>query len=338
MARMKASSEKSGRLAVCLLVVLSAIGCRGSAIRGGAQPTDEQKPQGWSFFVLGDTRSFPAELSKTMRSVVSLDPGAKLLFNIGDLTANGAEPEWLAHHQAIAQGSSGRVRTDADGFGDFIRYVAIMGNHDDGSPGWHERWKKHLPGQGKLGTNTEAGIYYALPYQNVLFIALDSTHPSKDQTAWLKKILESPEAKKATWKLAFLHEPVYPCNRKSPFQQGLPWVQLFEDNGVDLAFVAHSHTFERTCPMKNGKCEAGGVVYLNTSAGAVDPRDIDREREGTVQFENRTDTFRCKEILKNARGKWRHFCHFKVEDNRLTGSCRAHDNPAAIQDEFTLQK
>jgi hypothetical protein len=46
-------------------------------------------------------------------------------------------------------------------------------------------------------------------------------------------------------------------------------VPIFETYGVDVVFNGHDHHYERTCPILNGACAAGGVVYYITGgAGA----------------------------------------------------------------------
>jgi hypothetical protein len=269
----------------------------------------------------------------------ALDPRAKACFNVGDLTNYGNGTDWFAHHKALAKGApdssvpddpsgidrKSRFRTDVTTWGPYVRYLGVMGNHDMGDPSWHTNWNNYLKGQSDLGVNSESGgVYYSVAYENTLFIALDSMRPSDSQTDWLQKVLKSPEAQTATWKIAFFHHPVYPCNAKSPFSQGLSWVRLLEEARVDVAFVAHSHTYERTCPMVRGRCDPSGVIYLNTSGGAGPLRDVYPTRTGTVTYGPNVDNFNCAEILESYGSIW-HFVHGSIDDCKLTLRAYLHD-------------
>lgn len=315
----------------------AAAGGSGAAAQGGGGSAPV--PVEFSFFVLGDPRSGWDAMEDNARSMVTLDPEAIAVFAPGDLTPTGARGEWDDHHDALAQGApdpsvpadptgivrQSHFRTDVTTWGPYTRYLGIMGNHDDGSDGWHSNWNDYLPGQVGLGQNSPDGIYYSLSYENVLFIALDSINRSDEQTAWLEQVLQSPEAAAATFKIAFFHYPVYPCNYKSPFGGGIPWVELFEQHGLDIAFVADSHTYERSCPMIGGSCAAGGVIYLNSSGGGAGTRVVDATKTDTVGSGDRTDSYDCAEILDQYQGEWHHFTHVAIEDCTLTASTYAHD-------------
>ncbi len=296
----------------------------------------EVEPEGpWQFFVYGDTRTNPGVTAEIARSMAALDPDAAMCINGGDVTAWATTDEWNAHHQALVDGApdftvpedpfgiprQSLFRTDVSRFGNYIRYFGVFGNHDDGSEGWFDRWNAYLPGQRTMGPNSPDGIYFHFTYGNALFIVLDSVNPSDEQTLWLETILSGTEAAEATWVFTFFHHPVYPCNDKRPFARGLEWVTLFERYEVDVAFVAHSHTYERTCPMIGGACADGGVLFLNSSAGGAPGRYIDESRDDAVSYGGRMDKFNCNNILERGRGRWNHFCHFSVEDCLMTVSC-----------------
>jgi hypothetical protein len=315
----------------------------------------------YQFLVMGDTRSEPDRMEVTAHSMYQVAPEAFAVFNVGDITADGRVSQWENHLEALANGApdptvpaagngivrQSRFRTDVESFGEHIRYLGVVGNHDVRAGAWHDNWNRFLPGQGNLppvggqdNRNDSNGIYYAVLYENALFVALDSEHPSSAQTAWLQAVLGSDAARQSKWIFAFFHHPVYPCNGKSPFDEGLPWVELFEQYHVDVAFVADSHTYERTCPMREGSCvTTGGVRFINSSAGAVDPRSVDATKQATASFGERSDSYDCSEILENHRGNWNHFCNVSVDGCRLTLRCYSHDvgdSGAAPFDELTI--
>jgi hypothetical protein len=293
----------------------------------------------FQFFAFGDTRSNPDILELNIRSMDELNPSAIAAINGGDLTSEGTVSQWNDHHDALANGApdssvpadpsgivrQSRFRTDVSDWGDYIWYIGAFGNHDDGATDWYQNWSDYLVGQKDLGVNSTNGIYFHLVYNNTLFILLDSVHPSSAQTAWLEQILQSPEGQDAKWKFAFFHHPVYPCNGKSPFDDGLEWVELFEQYEVDIAFVNHSHTYERTCPMIGGVCADGGVIYLNVSGGGAPVRDVEATKSDTVSHGGRSDSYDCADILVKYRSNWYHFCHVAIADCLLTIDCYSHD-------------
>jgi hypothetical protein len=315
-----------------------AAGTAGAAGMGAAGVAGNPAER-WTFFAFGDTRTNVDIFQQTITSMITLDPSATLAINSGDLTATGSLEEWDAHHQALALGApdptvpadpkgivrQSRFRTDVGDFGPFIRYLGVIGNHDLLTAGWLERWNAYLRGQAALGVNGETGIYYWLLHRGVLLVIIDSEHPSADQTVWLERVLQSPQAATATFKLAFWHQQVYPCNEKPPFAGGLEWVDLVEQYDVDLVFLGHGHTYERTCPMVNGVCSPGGVTYLEAGTAAAPPRIVEATLISTVTNGVRTDEYDCSQILESYRGEWHHFCHVAVEDCRLTIRCYGHD-------------
>ena len=299
-----------------------------------------------SFFVIGDTRTDVFAFEANLSSMYLVDPGARACFNLGDITAAGKVAGWDAHHLMLSTAApddsvpfdeggilrQSRFRTDVSEWGDYIRYFGVIGNHDVIDGDWYENWNNYLPGQSGLGRNTKSdGIYFAQVLGSALFVVLDSMHTSEEQTEWLRNTLAGADSHGIVWKFAFFHHPVYPCDLKPPFHAGLAWVEIFEEYGVDIVFYAHSHTYERTCPMVAGVCAVGGVTYVNTSGGGAPTRAVIPDKQGTVTFEDRTDEYDCAQILENYRGYWYHFCHFSYDDCALSMSCYAHNSASAVK-------
>jgi hypothetical protein len=293
----------------------------------------------FSFFVLGDNRGGTTVFKTILGNMVALDPEAIGIFNGGDITSHGWEEEWIEHNQLVAEGGGGTVRTDlTDWTPGKLRYIGVVGNHDTNqNVDWVGHWNKYLPGQKDLG---HSGTYFKLAYKDTLFIVLDSDNYTAAQTAWLKTTLQSSEAQQAAWRFVFFHHPVYPCNPKSPWAEGIPWVRLFEQYKVDIAFVAHSHTYERTCPMKGGKCKEGGVIYVNSSSGGAPRRAFTPGREATVG----TDSYHCSPkagepgILEKGVGHWHHYCRVVIEGKKLTQRCYSHDKITDPEDTLVFDK
>ena len=211
----------------------------------------------------------------------------------------------------------------------------LLGNHDIHDSSWYQNWNKYLPGQQGLGYNNTDGIYFSVTYKNTLFLVLDSEHTSSAQTSWLQQELQAAAANPAIkWRFAFFHKPVYPCNYKSPFDNGIPWVRELEKHKVDMVFLGHAHCYERTCPMVGGACQTGGVIYLTTGGGGAGTISVDTSKKATAG----TDSYDCAQILLSAKGNWHHYCHAAIDDNKLTFSCYGHTATTNPEDTLTITK
>ena len=71
--------------------------------------------------------------------------------------------------------------------------------------------------------------------------------------------------------IAVNHVPAYPSHRKfegDGDKEGTGelnrkhWVPLFERHNVNVVLEHHDHTFKRTHPLKDGRVNANGIVYL----------------------------------------------------------------------------
>lgn len=304
-------------------------------------PDAAPAPSEFTFFVYGDTRTYPTPFKTGIASIVSLDPKAVALFNTGDITTVGSEVQWKLHVQNLKMASKGKIRRDlTDWDPAYIRYLAAPGNHDAYDFNWHDNWQTYLPGQKGLGLNTKAGVYFSVTYEDALFVVLDSEHPSSAQTAWLKKLLEGARAKKARWRFAFFHKPVYPCNYKLPFDEGIPWVRLFEKHRFHVVFLGHAHTYERTCPMVGGTCKKGGVIYVTTGGGGAETASVDITKEAKAG----ADAYHCTKkgakpgILVNALSNWHHYCHVAIDGAKMTLKAYPHDATTGPKDVMKLSR
>jgi len=347
--RLRPLRPAAGLLVACLL---GAGGCDGdTALAGNAvvddaadtDPADAgiDADQPFSFFVVSDTQGNADVLREMVGSMVAMDPSAVACVNVGDLTQGGVVEEWEDHHRAIAMGSpvhadeanpfaadDGRFRTDVSEVGDHVWYMAVVGNHDKLAGGWHHNWNAYLSGQSGLGHNdASSGVYFSVLMGNTLILLMDSPTPTRAQTLWLERTLQSDIAAGAVFKLAFFHYPVYPCNYKAPFHEGLEWVELFERYGVDAVFHGHAHTYERTCPMIGGKCAEGGVVYITTSGAPPNTRLVLADRKAKVIWGDRVDEYSCSEILDRYRSYWNHWSGVEVDGCRLTFSAYPYSDP-----------
>lgn len=165
--------------------------------------------------------------------------------------------------------------------GRLIPLLATLGNHE--VKGFWGKTPANAVGfyslfsmPGKQGYNhLDFGKYLSL-------ILLDSghTHPIEGaQTKWLKETLS--DRKRIPHVFPIYHVPAYPSNRSdhegenSDLTQHVRkfWCPLFEKYGVKVGFEHHDHAYKRTKPMRDGKVNSKGVVYLGDGAWGVNLRN-----------------------------------------------------------------
>lgn len=159
--------------------------------------------------------------------------------------------------------------------GRLVPMLPIVGNHDVTKPkhrtGAPEMFYEifTFPDADKAYRSLDFGDYLSL-----LMLDTDHTWPIEgDQTTWLEKALQKSHS---TYVFAAYHVAAYPSyypyTGKVPEKLKKHWVPLFEKYHVPLAFEHHNHAFKRSHPIKEGKIDPEGVIYLGDGAWAVPPR------------------------------------------------------------------
>lgn len=145
--------------------------------------------------------------------------------------------------------------------------MAIPGNHDSQDGLGADLYRDLLPYPHNGPEGLTPGLTYSFPYKNALFLMIDAaSFANDDQTGWIENQLKNSPAQ---WKLLFVHFP--PFNEVEEYPELVEkWVPLFERYQLDLVISGHFHYYMRTYPMKGGKPEKGGTLYMTsvgTSAG-----------------------------------------------------------------------
>ncbi|QDU59048.1 fibronectin type III domain-containing protein [Aeoliella mucimassa] len=189
-----------------------------------------------------------AEQSKAGRpEIVALAHG-------GDFIVNGTDlPQWLTwlEHCEQTTGTDGRL----------LPIVPARGNHDMG-PIFNQLFA--FP--------KESENYYAGNLSgNVRLATLNTeTVTGGEQREWLADEL-AEHRWDTTWYLAQYHKPAFPAV-KIPSGALPNWVPLFDQYKIDLACEADGHVIKRTSPLRNGKIDAEGVVYIGEGGLGVGQR------------------------------------------------------------------
>src|SRR5579864_8153167 len=116
-----------------------------------------------------------------------------------------------------------------------VKFYASLGNHDDPN----ERLYKPF--------NMEGRRYYSFKRGNVEFFALDSSYMDHPQLDWLMKQISDS---KATWKICYLHHPLYSHGKAHGPDVDLRKLlePIFQEEGVNVVLSGHEHNYERVKP------------------------------------------------------------------------------------------
>lgn len=175
--------------------------------------------------------------------------------------------EWLVSWKENMVSPDGRL----------IPIIPAIGNHDIN--GGFDKTKAEAADFHALFSMPGEQGYNTLDFGNYLTIfILDSGHTNSIggvQTHWLYESMKSRQ--RIPHKFALYHVPAYPSyrkfNNKTSASIRLHWVPLFDMFGLHAAFEHHDHTYKRTHPLKNGKIDPLGVLYLGDGAwGLEQPR------------------------------------------------------------------
>jgi hypothetical protein len=169
--------------------------------------------------------------------------------------------------------------------GRMIPLVATVGNHDIVKKASY--FTEFFP-------YLEKGSYGKIDVaKRASFFLLDTGHIEPidgEQAAWLSHAL--PKA--CEYRFAVYHIAAYPSfysmNREVPKKIRAQWCPSFEKNSVVASFENHNHAFKKTYPIKDGKINPEGVIYLGDGCWSVKPRKPLKkawyleEKEGTNNF------------------------------------------------------
>lgn len=160
---------------------------------------------------------------------------------------------WLSHHELTTL-DDGRV----------LPVIPTRGNHD-GGPIFFEVFN--------LKKMTEKHSYWHTTQltDDVNIVTLDTNVSAQGpQKEWLEKQLATLRPK-SKWLITNYHRPLFPAVKSVPSQAAV-FVPLFEKYNVDLSLESDGHCIKRTVPIRNGKKDPTGVVYIGEGGLGVGQR------------------------------------------------------------------
>ena len=237
----------------------------------------------------GDTQAGETTFGPMNRIVATRDVDFVLLG--GDLAYSNGDPRLVAREEAWYETIT---RTLVTRDRRLIPVIAAIGNHEVfSSRDTTEATALMMRETGvRLG---DAPYYRALhaharerqysvidvgDYLSLVLLNTGHTAPVEGaQTEWLRDALRQRSA--VPYVFPTYHVPGYPSVRAFEGSTSVlvrqHWAPLFEQFGVRVSFENHDHAYKRTVPIRGGRPDSTGVVYIGDGAWGAVPRPIGRE-------------------------------------------------------------
>ncbi len=218
------------------------------------------------FTVIGDWGQGSSAQGDIGNNMNADDP--PLVLTVGDNAyTNGTQSDW-DNNVFIPQWRNGILRRAV--------FMPTLGNHDLNSAG-ASNWANSVEiKMHALPRNAPAGQeerYFSFDSGNAHFIVLDSNPPAINatQTAWLQNDLATTTRK---WVFVFLHHTPYSCANGfasigSDHTVRGTWGPLFEQHEVDIVFLGHDHSYERSRLVDDYGGDGLGTIYVMTGGGGA---------------------------------------------------------------------
>ena len=237
----------------------------------------------------GDTQAGETTFGPMNRIAASRDVDFVLLG--GDLAYSNGDPRLVAREESWYETIT---RTLVTRDRRLIPVIAAIGNH--------EVFSSRDTSESTARTMRETGVRLGdAPYYTALhahartrqysvidvgdylsLVLLNTGHTAAvqgAQTEWLQETLRQRPT--VPYVFPIYHVPGYPSVRVFEGSTSVlvreHWAPLFERFGVRVAFENHDHAYKRTVPIRGGRRDSTGVVYIGDGAWGAVPRPIGRE-------------------------------------------------------------
>ncbi|MFD2245111.1 purple acid phosphatase family protein [Pontibacter ruber] len=179
---------------------------------------------------------------------------------------------WLEDQQAIVAGDNR-----------LLPLIISRGNHDT-EIGFKENF---WLGNSIEGRTLDTFYYTSNLSAHASLITLNTEiSVTGEQRVWLNKTLSLIRGKKR-WVVVHYHRPAYPAVKAFKGQTFTrvrnAFVPLFEKHNVDLVAESDGHVLKRTLPIRNGKHDKSGIVYIGEGGLGVPQRPVTDSTRWYVQ-------------------------------------------------------
>ncbi len=234
-----------------------------------------------AFMVYGDSRGGYDTVAQMAKYIAKHFQDAEFHIFTGDFDTTGMQDEWDKWFAAM------QPITTRWGL------IPVMGNHEILTMSNYLGLFVLPKGPGTVDGVNLAEKTYSYDIGPVHVVVLDSNDKKtiKAQVKWLDDDLK---ATNKPWKIVALHHPAYAAGgHKSNEDVDTYFVPVFEADNVDFVFNGHNHYYERTVPIRAGKKDDTGVVYITT--GGFGAPLYDTENAWFIAYREKTLNFiECK--------------------------------------------
>lgn len=251
----------------------------------------------WSAVLISDIHSTPrspGRLSSAMNMidlVENIDPSLDFVLSLGDV---------VSHSNSY---SYWKTLFDESNFAEHM-WARVNGNHDNWTKDCKTEERSLVPNHfypatsyyPHNGYDGETGVCYHFRYGNAFFVMLNSEDMSKQNGEldaakdWTRKVIS--EARSSACPPDF----VVVCMHSNWFMgetgralQYASWSKLFDETGVNLALAGNNHIYVRSKPLRDGRFDENGTVFLQTPSS-----DNDRGRFISDGTSENSDLIACR--------------------------------------------
>lgn len=228
------------------------------------------------FAVVSDTEARPA-----INEQIGLklwDERPDFVIHMGDITDGGKENDKWQWTQEYFPGSSALTSR--------IPMAPVAGN-GEGDLFWYNKYHPQAAPDGYYKFTYGSGEFYMMNSND-----MDGLQPGGKQYEWLKKSLEESTS---SWRFVSMHHAPYSSDEddygntwKNQSTHGdrrlQPLIRLMEENGVEVMFFGHLHTYMRTFPMRNDKIDLkDGIHFVQVGGMGGNLEDFAPNRIGFAE-------------------------------------------------------
>lgn len=215
--------------------------------------TGSTKKMGQELAVLNDAFNW----DNTLDMAVELSPNVSFVLSAGDQIQSRdkkkKDPLYAGNEIEYAGFLSADLLKN-------IPLATSIGNHD--SLGKNYSFHFNIPNSSEFGKTNAGGDYY-FNYGSAIFMMLNTNNLniSEHKTFIEKTLKENPDSK---WRVVTIHHDIYGSGEHSNEPQivNLRYnlIPIFEENGIDVVFTGHDHTYSRSFLMKGGQIKPSKMI------------------------------------------------------------------------------
>jgi predicted phosphodiesterase len=229
-----------------------------------------KKPDAFTFFAYGDTRTNPrahARIATAMLSEARRLNQYTFVLHTGDFARSGSDEERTAQ-QFFRPAAELLAR---------ISLVPVRGNHENPT----DLYRRYFPPQ--LGVEAIDPDDRCIDYGSVRIIVMNKYAAREDFRARLEWVARKLAEASDKWRILSLHEPMYTSGKHGSATQTRAALEPVLVAGKAHAVIGgHDHNYERTRPIK-------GVTHFTAGGGGAPLRGASSRGRGewSVRFEPR---------------------------------------------------